>query len=115
MVEIKLTTTRWLRASDVKNGDTIAIVSEGRYLRAEDVPFDLQGRDQIFEIDVMLPPDARFIPWFMNSTTQNRCVEAWGKETKNWIDKRVRVELKEQNVRGQMQTVIYGVPLKEAE
>ena len=61
----------------------------------------------------MMLPNAEIKPWLMNITTQDRCVKAWGDSSKYWIDKSIWVELKEQNVRGQIRTVIYGVPHKE--
>ena len=40
-------------------------------------------------------------------------LEAWGNETKNWIGKRLRIELKGQNVKGVMKKVIYGFPIAD--
>ncbi|MEM2447903.1 MAG: hypothetical protein QXT14_02995 [Candidatus Bathyarchaeia archaeon] len=44
----------------------------------------------------------------MNKTTRDRLTQAWGDETKNWIGRRVRVELVNMNVRGTFRTVIFG-------
>ncbi|MDI6813769.1 MAG: hypothetical protein QMD10_09560 [Desulfitobacteriaceae bacterium] len=106
MVRIKV--GEWLRPSDVHEGDIVTIVNEGRNRGADETPF---GRE-VFEIDVRLP-SGEVKPWTMNRTTQRRCAEAWGDETKGWVDKPVRIQLREQSVRGIMKTVIYGVPIKE--
>jgi 4-hydroxy-3-methylbut-2-enyl diphosphate reductase IspH len=40
-------------------------------------------------------------------------VNAWGDESKKWVDKKVKVELVKQNVRGELKVVVYGHPMAE--
>ena len=105
---MKIKISEWLRPSDVKDGDIITILDEGKKRSADETPFG----HEVFEVNVKLP-DGEVKLWTMNRTTLRRCVEAWGDESKAWIGKKVRVQLREQNVRGVMRTVIYGVPIKE--
>lgn len=105
---VKIKTSDWLRPDDVKDGDTVTIIDDGRFRSAGDTPF---GRE-VFEIGVRLPNGEVKI-MTMNRTTQRRCAEAWGDETRNWVGKKLKIELKDQNVRGVMKRVIYGVPIKE--
>ena len=105
---VKIKASMWLRPKDVNNGEIITIVDEGKSKSADETPF---GRE-VFEIGVRLPSGEKKI-WSMNRTTQRRCIEAWGNETKNWIGKRLRIELKEQNVKGVMKKVIYGFPIAD--
>jgi hypothetical protein len=106
MVKIKV--CEWLRPADVRDGDIVTIVDEGKNRTAEETPFN---RD-VFEISVKLP-SGEVKTWTMNRTTQRKCAEAWGYESRAWINKKVRIQLREQNVRGVMRTVIYGIPIKE--
>lgn len=105
---VKIRVSKWLRPGDVRDGDMVTIVDEGRSRSAEETPF---GRE-VFEIGVKLPSgEVKF--WTLNRTTQHRCAEAWGDETRNWIGKQVKVEVREQNVRGVIRKVLYGIPIKE--
>ena len=102
---MKVNARPWLRPSDVHDGDIVTIIEEGRKRDANETPFNRA----VFEIAVRLPSGEEKI-WTMNRTTQRRCIEAWGKETKNWIGKKLRIELREQSVKGVMKKVIYGFP-----
>lgn len=99
----------WLRAIHVKDGDFLIIMDEGEYLNPKALPFKV--RHSIFEISVMLPNNY-VMPWLMNKTTQLRCVAAWGEDTKNWINRRIRVKLKKHKIDGEIKTAIYGIPEK---
>jgi len=99
----------WLRAIDVKDDDILIIMDGGKYLNPNELPFRV--RRSVFEILVMLP-DNTVKPWLMNRTTQRQCVEAWGEETTNWIDRRLRVKLKKHKIDGEIKTAVYGFPEK---
>ena len=105
---VKINVRRWLKPNDVNDGDIITVIDEGRKRDANETPF----KRAVFEIPVRLPSGEQKI-WTMNRTTQRRCIAAWGNETRNWIGKRLRIKLKEQNVKGVMKTVIYGFPLAD--
>jgi len=98
----------FLSAEMVKNGDSLEIVNEGRFLTAEETGF---GR-AAFQIEVRLPNGAVKI-WTMNKTTRKRLAAAYGDDSVNWIGKKVRTELLKQNVRGEVKTVIYGHPVEK--
>jgi len=98
----------WLKPSDIKNDDVVLIIDEGRIRTADETPFN---RD-VFEITVALPSGQTKI-WTMNKTTQKSCIEAWGKDTSKWVNKEIRLKIVEQNVRGVLKKVIYGIPIVE--
>jgi hypothetical protein len=105
-----LTLGEWLRPSDLKDGDILTIADEGTVRSASETPF---GRE-VFEIRVRLPGGEEKV-WTMNLTTQRRLIDAWGKDTRSWVGRKVRVQLQQQNVRGIVKTVIYGTPVAGAE
>jgi len=109
---VKLSSIRELRVSeflgpsDVKSGDTVEILDEGVFKPAGETPF---GRP-VFQVRVRTPGgDVK--TWTMNKTTMSRLEAAWGDETKNWVGKKVRVELVNMSVRGQFRTVVFGYPV----
>jgi hypothetical protein len=101
-----LTLGEWLRPSDLRDGDILTIADEGTVRGAESTPF---GRE-VFEIRVRLPGGEEKV-WTMNLTTQRRLIDAWGKDTRSWVGRKVKVQLQQQNVRGIVKTVIYGTPV----
>lgn len=97
----------FLSAEMVKNGDLLEIVNEGRFLTADETPFKRAS----FQIEVKLP-NGSVKTWTMNKTTRKRLAAAYGDDSREWIGKKVRVELLKQNVRGELKTVIYGHPVE---
>jgi len=98
-------TGNFLMPTDVKTGDTVTLTDEGRNLTAQETPF---GR-AVFQIGVKAGDEDKV--WTMNKTTQRRLIEAWGDETSGWVDKKVKIEVLKQNVRGEIRSVIYGFPV----
>jgi len=83
----------------------VEIVDEGRYRPASETPFNRP----VFEIGVKLP-NGEFKVWTMNRTTQRALIDAYGSETKQWVGKKVIINVVSQNVRGVMKDVLYGQP-----
>lgn len=107
MVKIRFS-SEFLRPEDVPDGTLVTVVNEGHYRSPEETPF---GRE-VFEIRVRLP-DGKEKLWTMNKTTQKRMVDAHGDDSRNWIGKKIRIELTKQTVRGELKTVVYGRPVEE--
>jgi len=103
-----LLTSQYLRPADIQDGDVVEIVSEGRIRSAEESKW---GKPSLL-LDVQLPSGARKT-WSLNVTTLRRLTEAWGKDRRSWVGRRVRLEKVRQNVRGELRDVIYGRPLEE--
>ena len=106
--EVLRSTSRFLTADDVRDGDVLEIVDEGRFISAEESPF---GRN-VFQITVRLPDGAEKT-WNVNNTTLRTLAQAFGDDTVNWRGRKVRVEVREQVVRGVPRRVIYGYPVAE--
>jgi len=104
---VQINVENYLRPSLVSTGTVVKILDEGQIRSAEDTPF---GRET-FEIHVEMN-GVKYL-WTMNKTTQRKLAEAWGTDTKNWIGKKVILSIKEQNVRGILRNVIYGVPKED--
>ena len=96
----------FLKATLVKDGDVIEIRSEGNRRTAEETPFG----QAVFELDVGLP-NGDEATWTVNKTTLERFAKAWGEESKEWIGRKARLEIKNMNVRGTQRDVLYGHPL----
>lgn len=108
--EIKdLNRSEFLTPDDVKTGDVIEIVDEGTFVPASESRF---GRP-VFQIRVRLPSGEEKI-WTVNKTTLRELSRAYGDETKNWVGKKVGVEVVTMNVRGVMRNVIFGHPVVRA-
>ena len=67
----------------------------------------------MFQLTVRLPDGTEKV-WNVNNTTLRALKEAYGDESKEWVGKKVRVEVREQVVRGVPRRVIYGYPVAEA-
>ena len=52
--------------------------------------------------------------WTLNVTTWDRLLDAFSDDEDKWIGKKVRVRVKEENVRGTPRQVLYGEPYVKA-
>lgn len=95
----------FLNATMVKNGDILVLLDAGVFREPEDTGF----QRTVFQIRVGLP-DQRAKTWTMNKTTRNRLAQAWGDNSESWIQKGVRIQILQQNVRGEVKQVVYGYP-----
>lgn len=50
-----------------------------------------------------------------NKTSAKKLMDAWGNDTDNWVDKKIKFVLLSQNVRGTIRDVVYGEPFVEKE
>lgn len=98
---------KYLRPEAIGNGTLLIIASEGEYISAEE---SFLGR-AVFQIEVQLGNDLK--TWTMNKTTQRNLAKAYGDETRNWIGRKVRIELTKMNIRGESKNVMLGYPVTE--
>lgn len=100
----------FLSADMLNNGDIVEILNEGKFLEAEETPF----KRSAFQIDVRLQNGSKKV-WTMNKTTRKRLAAAYGDDSKEWVGRRVRVEILKQTIRGELKNVIYGHPVPSVE
>ena len=98
----------YLHSDTIEDGDIIEIVGKARYVSAEEAAF---GRPYL-EIAVKLPNGKTKI-WAPNKTTLKKLAKAFGDDADTWIDKRVKLTIVKQNVRGEMRDVVYGEAAKQ--
>lgn len=103
MVEIE--TGQWLQALDIEDKNMILqFTNEGAY---QDVKTQDGSAKRKLEIGVKLPNGVHK-DWTMNDTSVKAVATAYGKDSKDWIDKPVEVFLVTQNVGGNIKEVIYA-------
>lgn len=104
---VELDVKNYLKGEDVKEGDIVTILDEG-----EKISQEFEGEERMwFEVTIQL--GSLEFPWAMNKTTQKRMIEKYGRETKLWIGKKLKLIKVKQNVQGTMRDVIYGIPVQE--
>lgn len=99
----KVNLTPFLTVNDVKTGDVVTITGEGEYRESK------FGKDRLV-VPIRLQNGEPRI-WTLNQTTINKLIDAYGDETKNWIDKNVKLTVADVMVRGELRKAIYGEPV----
>lgn len=97
----------YLDATMVGNGDIVVLLDEGVFREPEETGLSRT----VFQIRVGLP-DQRRKTWTMNKTTRRNLAKAYGDDSANWVNKRVRIQVLQQNVRGEVKDVLYGHPVE---
>lgn len=93
---------------DVRSGDWITILNEGEYRK-------IPGQErEVLTFKVEVPSGAEK-SLSMNPTSQTRFLVAYGEDSKNWINKRARVEIVRQQVFKDLKDVIFLFPEGSAE
>lgn len=101
----------FLRPKDVENGDLLTIVKEPSVQSEEESKY---GRERtIVPVKIDRVGDVR--RWGVNTTTNDRFVEAFGHDGSQWIGKRVKIRKMKQMVSGRERDVVYGIPQRQQE
>jgi len=100
--------SKFLRAEDVNDGDTVQITAHPETIPAEDSKY---GKER-HVIPVALP-DGTEKRWGLNLTSYRSLYEAFGDEGDQWIGKQVKVVKNREKVRGETRYVLYAEPFKE--
>jgi hypothetical protein len=98
----------FLNSTMVKENDIIVLLDEGAFRDPEETGL----QRVVFQIKIGLP-DQRQKIWTANKTSRKRFIKAWGDDSANWVGKRVRITITNQNVRGEMRDILWGWPIEE--
>lgn len=99
----------FLDASMVRDGDVVVVLDAGAFREPEETGL----QRTIFQVGVRLP-DGRRKTWTMNKTTRGRLAVAYGDDSAAWVNRSIRVQVLQQNVRGETKQVLYGHPVEGA-
>ena len=99
----------YLNATMLDNGDHVVLLDGGLFREPEETGLN----KTVFQIRVKLP-DGRAKTWTMNKTTRNRLAQAYGDNSESWVNRKARIEVLPQNVRGEIKQVLYGHPVEGA-
>lgn len=97
--------SKFLNIDMVKDGDILEFVDEGEIVPAEKSPF---GKDT-FRIRVKLP-DGTIKIWTLNKITIRNLMDAYGDDSKNWVNKKVRVKKTLISTRMGTRRILIGEP-----
>jgi len=96
----------YLHADAIEPGDIVEIIGKARYISAQESAFERS----YLEVAVKMS-DGQAKTWTPNKTTLHLLAQAFGDDTDSWINKKVKLNISRQNVRGKMIDVIYGEPV----
>jgi hypothetical protein len=111
MVELDpVVTGAYLSADNIVNGDVLKVLTEGETIEGN------WGPRLVLKVHHPKSVTAeKEYNWTMNKTTQKKCMEAWGNNTKTWVGKHILLEKVQQNIAGSLKWVIYGHPVEGAD
>ena len=98
----------FLAAQDVENGAVVTIIGEPTLRPAEETRFN---KDVCIIKVKLMNGDQK--DWTLNKITYHKLLDAFGDESKSWLNRQVVIRKTQQNVRGTMRDVLYGEPYKE--
>jgi len=90
------------KGNDIKDGDIISFLNEGEVVHG-----DYQGKPTTQNIFVIKCVDGQEKNLGVNQTSINNVVDSYGKESKEWVGKPLRVWLNRENVSGTFRLVVY--------
>ena len=99
----------YLKTADVKTGDQITIKDEGEWVNSTKFTYTDGTPKKQFNIGV--EHNMEFKTMTMNGTNRTSCMGAWGKDTKNWLDKTATIELVKALVGGKSVQVMILNPI----
>ena len=99
----------FLKASDVQEGDEITFQNEGEWVENRKFTNPDGSAKQQFIIEVEYGGETKSLS--LNSTNRNMLILHFGKETKDWVGKKAKIQLVKQNVAGSLKDVIYLDPI----
>lgn len=100
---------KYLKKEEIKSGDKIIIKTEGEFVKSKKFTYpDGTPRDQ-FQITIELSSgEERTL--VLNKTSRNNLKSAWGRETKDWIDRFAVISLVDIMVGGDIKKSIVLLP-----
>lgn len=94
----------YLKADEVKTGDTLIINSEGEWIESKRFTYPDGTPKQQFIIKVNCDNVDRDMS--LNATNRQNLINAFGKDTSKWVGQAVVVEIVKMSVSGQLKNVI---------
>ena len=77
--------------------------------KADELPFE----SKVDRYQILLEMEGEEYKWLANKTSVRKLAKKYGTDSENWIGKKVKLWLAQQNVGGVMKDVIYGEPSEE--
>jgi hypothetical protein len=106
MAKIKIESP-YLKANiNVYKGNIVKLIDEGK----QKPMTGLDGKEKmVWEFTVELSTGETKI-YTMNTSTQKVLIDAWGDDTKDWINKPLEVSIDRKVIAGQLKNVLYLIP-----
>uniref|UniRef100_A0A6M3JFI4 Uncharacterized protein n=1 Tax=viral metagenome TaxID=1070528 RepID=A0A6M3JFI4_9ZZZZ len=99
----------YLKSDSVKTGDLLTIRGEGEWIASKKFSYPDGTPKQQFNIEVEHNLELKTMT--LNGTNRNTLINAWGKDTKEWAGKDVKIELVKSLVAGKTVNVIIINPV----
>lgn len=93
----------WLKKDELRNGDIIKLVSEASEIEGQNGP-------QLVAKCRVKGATGDAVNLALNSATRNGLIDAYGDDSKNWVDKMLTVEVEKVLIAGKRGTSLYLVP-----
>ncbi len=104
-MKIKLE-SKYLKAGvNIKDGDIITLLDEGKY----EMKTGQYGTKKVLSFNVLLADGSEKI-YSANTTTQKNLIKAWGDDTSDWVNKRIRAWIVKQVIAGEMKDILVFTP-----
>jgi len=103
----------FLKTADIKGGEVITFVNEGEWITSKVYKYDDGTPRQDFYIKVMIEGEERDLR--LNVTNRTILVEAFGKETAEWVNRGATVAKEKVMVGGKRMDTIVLTPITEEE
>jgi hypothetical protein len=100
---------QFLKSIDVNDGEILEIAEIPKVRPAEESKFGKMALHILVKLE-----DGSFRTYQPNKTTIAEFVKAWGKDLRDWVGKKFKVEIQKARVSGQLKEIIYGIPIEEA-
>ena len=99
----------YIKSSELQTGQVIKFISEGEWIESKQYKYDdgSPKRQFIIQIQTILNNQEVKKTMTLNSTNRGILIEAYGKDTKNWVGKEAEIEKLKQNVAGTFKEVAY--------
>ena len=98
----------YLKSADVNDGDSITILSEGEWIESRRFTNPDGSAKNQFVIELDYAGEAKHLT--LNATNRGALIMAFGKETKDWINKRATIQKIKVSVAGSIKDSIILCP-----
>ena len=99
----------YLKPHHIQQDDLVEIIGEPYVQSEEESKF---GRQRGYAVIRLLRTGDTYT-WGLNTTTWDRLINAFGDDSGLWIEKKVKLKMESQTIRGEEKQIIFGIPYKE--